>query len=180
MIDLDLISPLRSGDLIITVGLPLSGKSTLVKNCSEYMPNVVVVCPDTIRLALHGNQFIGRAEPFVWAIAQTMARTFLMQGNTVIIDATNTTVERRKMWVYMAREFKKGLTIYHVKTPADVCRERNKALGRLDESIIDRMEEQFERPLADEGYVFTAAQVESYLYTPSYPFREATLPSPNL
>lgn len=152
-------------DLIIMVGLPLSGKSTLAKKISEHMPNITVVCPDTIRLALHGNQFIGAAEPFVWAVAQIMARTLLIQGNTVIIDATNTSSDRRKMWVQMAKEFKKPLIIYHIQVSADVCRERNQKLSRLDEKIINRMETQltFSPPVTLEGQIFSGKDVEQFL-----------------
>jgi predicted kinase len=156
-------NPLCKGDLIITVGFPLSGKSTLVKKCIETMPKVAVVCPDTIRLAMHGNQFIGLAEPFVWATAQIMARTLLMEGYTVIIDATNTTKERRKMWKYMAREINKKLIIYHIDTTAETCHERNKAISRLSPSIIDRMSAQFEAPSWEEGFVFTAEQIYEHL-----------------
>ena len=42
-------------DLIIAVGRRLSGKRTLAKKSSEFIPNVAVVCPDTIRLALHAR-----------------------------------------------------------------------------------------------------------------------------
>ncbi|TCL39964.1 putative kinase [Anaerospora hongkongensis] len=156
-------NPLHHGDLIITVGLPLSGKSTLVEKCSRFTAKVAVVCPDTIRLAMHGNQFIDLAEPFVWATAQIMARTLLKQGYTVIIDATNTTVERRKMWRHIAWEFGKTLVIYNVDTTGDVCRERNRAISRLDEKIINRMEKQLQVPTSDEGIMFSSEDVEKHL-----------------
>ncbi|EGO63534.1 ATP-binding protein [Acetonema longum] len=154
---------LEPGNLVITVGLPLSGKSILARRCAESGPKIVVVCPDTIRLALHGSQFVGSAEPFVWAIAQTMVRTLLKEGYTVIVDATNTTVERRRIWVQMSKEFGKRVAIYHVDTDYATCCARNQRHGRLDSAIIDRMHRQFEPPAKAEGDIFTAAQVEKYL-----------------
>src|SRR5882672_916000 len=55
--------------LICTVGLPRSGKSTWAR--SQSFP---IVCPDAIRIAIHGQRFISEAEPFVWATAKAMVR----------------------------------------------------------------------------------------------------------
>ena len=83
---------LSDNTLIMTVGLPRSGKSTWAKQQSS-----PVVSPDAIRLALHGNPFIGLAEDFIWAIAKVMVRALFISGHgTVILDATNTKHSRRE------------------------------------------------------------------------------------
>ncbi|MDT8900921.1 AAA family ATPase [Selenomonadales bacterium 4137-cl] len=92
-----------------------------------------------------------------------MVRTLLKEGYTVIVDATNTTVERRKMWRAMAKEFNQKLVMFLVDTPASVCHERNNELQRLDPKIIDRMSSQYEVPTLDEGLIFTQEFVEKYL-----------------
>ena len=80
--------------LWMTVGLPRSGKSTWA--ISQTFP---IVNPDSIRLALHGQPFIGSAEPFVWAIAKCMVNALFIAGHrNVILDATNTTRQRRDQW----------------------------------------------------------------------------------
>lgn len=80
--------------LICMVGLPRSGKSTWAKE-----QGYPVVCPDEIRLALHGHRFISLAEPFVWAIAEVMVRALFGAGHErVILDATNTTRAARNRW----------------------------------------------------------------------------------
>ena len=80
--------------LWMTVGLPRSGKSTWA--VSQTFP---IVNPDSIRLALHGQPFIGSAEPFVWAIAKCMVEALFIAGHrNVILDATNTTRQRRDQW----------------------------------------------------------------------------------
>lgn len=155
--------PKCDGELIITVGFPLSGKSTLSKRVVNHCDKVVIVCPDTIRLALHGQQFIGLAEPFVWAMAQTMVRTLLIQGFTIIVDATNTTKERRSMWRQIAKDFNLTLNIYWVDTPASVCHDRNELIERLNPAVIDRMANQFEPPEAREGDIYTCKDVERVL-----------------
>lgn len=74
--------------LLMTVGLPRSGKSTWARK----QFGVPIVNPDSIRLAMHGHQFIKSAEPFVWATASTMVEALFLAGHpTVILDATNVT-----------------------------------------------------------------------------------------
>lgn len=80
--------------LILTVGLPRSGKTTWAR--AQGHP---IVNPDSIRFALHGERFLKPAEPFVWAIAQVMVGALFLAGHeTVIVDATNATAKRRQEW----------------------------------------------------------------------------------
>lgn len=80
--------------LILTVGLPRSGKSTWAR--SQIFP---IINPDSIRLALHGKHFIAKAEPMVWTIAMYMTKALFLAGHdTVIVDATNITTKRCKFW----------------------------------------------------------------------------------
>ena len=81
--------------LILTVGLPRSGKDTWARQ--QGFP---IVSPDAIRLAMHGQRFCASAEPFVWATAYVMVDALFRAGHhTVIVNATNTTVKRRSAWV---------------------------------------------------------------------------------
>jgi predicted kinase len=80
--------------LIMTVGLPRSGKSTWAKK-----QNLPIVNPDSIRLAIHGQPFISEAESLVWTIAKYMVKSLFITGhNKVILDATNLTESRRQEW----------------------------------------------------------------------------------
>lgn len=83
-----------SKQLILTIGLPRSGKSTWAKK--QRYP---IVNPDSIRLALYGQAYIKEAEQMVWAIAKYMVKALFLAGHdTVVVDATNTTEERRNFW----------------------------------------------------------------------------------
>lgn len=80
--------------LILTVGLPYSGKSSWA-----WQSDYPVVCPDHIRLALHGQRYEPFAEPMVWAIAKIMVRALFYSGHKkVVLDACNTTAKRRDEW----------------------------------------------------------------------------------
>lgn len=137
--------------LTIMCGLPLSGKSTY---CAERKKEgYVIISPDEIRLAMYGSPFIYTAEPFVWATAQTMARSLLNQGYKVIIDATNITEESRRKWRNIASDFDIYINIVFMQTPAYECYLRNEEIKRLDHSIILDMALRFEPPKEYEGKI---------------------------
>lgn len=127
--------------LVLTVGLPQSGKSTWART-----QDCPIVNPDSIRLAIHGKAFIGSAEPYVWAIAKTMVASLFLAGHDrVILDATNTTWKRRNEWrsAGWKREFK------CFDTPANVCIERAEETADPENlagllQAIQRMDENFE------------------------------------
>lgn len=80
--------------LILTVGLPRSGKSTWSRE-----QGVPIVNPDSIRLAIHGQAYRREAEPLVWAVAHTMVESLFIAGHTrVILDATSGQSARRAEW----------------------------------------------------------------------------------
>lgn len=128
--------------LVATVGLPLSGKSTWAK--SQAWP---IVNPDAVRLAVHGERFIDRAEPFVWATVKAMVRALFLAGHKIVIlDACNTTKRRRDDWI--SREWDTFFKV--IDTSREVCEKR--AEQKEDEIIllvIKRMAEQYE-PLGDD------------------------------
>lgn len=129
--------------LLMTVGLPRSGKSTWVSQ--QPFP---IVNPDSIRLALHGQPFIGLAEGFVWAIAKVMVRALFISGHTtVILDATNTTRKRRDDW-----KSSSWVRKYQVfDTDKDECIRRAKAGDKLYlVSVIEQMAEDYEAVGEDE------------------------------
>lgn len=136
--------------LVLTVGLPRSGKSTWAMQTG-----FPVVNPDSIRYALHGQRFIPEAEPMVWAMARYMVRSLFIAGHSIVIlDATNTKVHRREEW--QAHEWE---TFYKCfPTPAEECIRRALA---LDDSyiipVIERMAAEWEGLTQEEEWrVFNA------------------------
>ncbi len=126
--------------LICTVGLPRSGKTTWAR--SQSYP---IVNPDSIRLALHGQRFVGLAEPFVWAIAKTMVRSLFAAGHdAVILDATNMNRKRRDEW--QSKEW--GTFFKLVRATPEECLERAGADEEI-KPVIARMANE-EEPLGDD------------------------------
>jgi predicted kinase len=127
----------KQAKLIMMVGLPYSGKSTIAKTFKA-----PIVCPDQIRFALHGQRYVQEAEPMIWAIARVMVTSLFLAGHdTVVLDATNTTKTRRDEW-----KDPKWIRRYVVCDVSKVaCAHR--ALQNEDDyiiPIIDRMDRQIE------------------------------------
>lgn len=114
--------------LVLTIGLPRSGKSTWALNqAKEY--GHVIVCADSLRLAITGQKVCWPAEAIVWATAQYMVKAMFYSGHPVVIlDACNLRSHRRLEWV--CDQWK---TVLHlVPTGVDECLQRAIALGQID------------------------------------------------
>jgi predicted kinase len=142
LVEEDAIRGRHAGDkiLICTVGLPRSGKTTWARR--QAYP---VVNPDAIRLAIHGQAFVSRAEPLVWATAKYMVRALFLAGHDrVILDATNTTRKRRDEW----RTDEWATFFKYIGTSHEECYERAGEGSDLI-PVITRMALNFE-PLGDD------------------------------
>lgn len=136
----DLISRAHGGEkiLILTVGLPRSGKSTWAKGKSAEMP---IVNPDSIRLALYGEAFKIEAEPMVWTLARYMVQALFLAGHQIVIlDATNLNPGRREDW--RSKDWTTVLKIFD--TDVATCKARATAGGHdYLLPVIDRMASMF-------------------------------------
>ena len=132
--------------LVMTVGLPRSGKTTLVKEKLDAGDDTVTVCPDNIRMALYGKRFIVEAEDHVWAIAKTMVKALFLTGyTTVILDSTSGYRERREEWI--STDWNR--VFYVVDTPVDVCQQRAIDSGQPNlVDVITKMDDNWE-PVTD-------------------------------
>lgn len=136
--------------LICTVGLPRSGKSTWARETGDPIVN-----PDAIRLAIHGQPFIGETEPFVWAVAKAMVSALFLAGHdTVILDATNTTRKRRDEW--KSKRWVREWRVFGGPEQRELCAERAKTGASDLEHLhgilgaIERMADQWEPVEEDE------------------------------
>ena len=120
--------------LILTQGLPRSGKSTWARE--QGFP---VVSPDAIRLATFGRRWWGPGEHIVWATAKTMVRALFMAGHEkVILDSTALLRKNRDF-------FKHNVALYYrryvkvIDTPMEVCKERARKSHPELVDVIQRM-----------------------------------------
>lgn len=129
--------------LIVTVGLPYSGKSTWAQQ-----QGCPIVCPDAVRMAVHGRRFIFLAEPIVWTHVTIMVRALFNAGHDkVVLDGTANTRKRRRQWCGQM-----WLTKFKVfRTSRDECVARAQANNDVDVvAIIERMSQEHEMLVSDE------------------------------
>ena len=128
--------------LILLVGLPRSGKSTWARTQGH-----PIVCPDSIRLAMHGKAYIPSQEHLVWATAHIMVDALFLSGHkTVILDACNNTRKRRDEW----KSDRWDNEIAIIRALKSECAERAGDNIELIH-VIERMSTQHERVTADEA-----------------------------
>jgi predicted kinase len=125
--------------LILTVGLPRSGKSTWARQQGH-----PVVNPDSVRLAVTGQRFVKEAETAVWMIVKYMVTSLFLAGHeTVILDATSTTHARRDQ--FLSKDWDAYVKVFD--THRDVCAQRALATNQADLlPIIDQMADAWEDP----------------------------------
>ncbi len=117
---------------IIGIGVPGSGKTTVLKKLAQTLP-AVYVCPDDIRAEVSGGDPTNHEnEETVWALARIRALQALEGEKNVIIDATFTRKDNREEFVQLARE---GGALHIIGAYADIplalAHERNQSRERI-------------------------------------------------
>ena len=129
--------------LIILVGLPRSGKSTIACQLQD-TGNAMRLNADTIRYNMYGENYIGSLEPYVWAEFEHMYKYLLQTGINICIDNTNIKQSNRETLIKSAKEYGyKKIYEFFIDTPMETCFQRAMETGKeylLD--VIARMEVQ--------------------------------------
>lgn len=134
--------------LLVTVGLPGSGKSTWAHENVRH-----IVSPDRIRLEEFGVVFDADVEEAVWRRAREATRALLLEGKLVCFDATSVSRRRRRSLVVLAREAGAPTVAVWLRVSDEVAwlrnvgRERPVPLG----SFLD-LARAFEPPSMEEGF----------------------------
>jgi len=96
-------------EVVLTVGLPASGKTTWANQKIIVDPNYININRDDIRLMMQGrkryNKFSKWREKVVSYTAIMMAQEALSQGKSIIISDTNLNPGRNKNWEGIANEY---------------------------------------------------------------------------
>lgn len=136
--------------ITIMCGLPRSGKSTWV---AQNKMDEVIVSADNIRQLVYGQRFFQGGEPIMWAVRGLMLEYLMQQGLDIIVDETNTTLERRGAIIKLAKKYNYYIIGNIIECTPDLCKTR--AVYSIQEdliSIIDYMSKQFEFPSISEGF----------------------------
>ena len=125
-------------EIIVTVGLPASGKTTWARVLVETSPTTIVrVNRDDIRRML-GPYWVPKREKLVTAIERSMVYDAIQQGYSVVIDATNFCYTYFELYAQTQGVTFRVKDFTHVSL--EVCIERDsKRQEPVGKEVIERM-----------------------------------------
>ncbi|MEV6843241.1 AAA family ATPase [Actinoplanes sp. NPDC051411] len=131
--------------LLITRGLPASGKTTFAR---KLQPRVLRVNRDDLRLMLHGRRlFTETAEGQVTHIQRMAVEALLAQRADVIVDDTNLRGSTVREWAVLAARFGATFEVHDLtEVPLEECLRRDAARPsdvRVGERNIRRMHDRY-------------------------------------
>jgi len=127
-------------EIIIMVGYPGSGKSTIVRKICEDNSKYVHIESDVLKTS-----------------AKMIKKAFahVADKKSIIFDATNSSIKRRKEYIDFAKKHGYNVTCVHVKTSKEESYKRNKTreeakqVPKIAYSVYSK---HFEQPMKEEGF----------------------------
>ena len=118
-------------ELIVTIGLPASGKTTWALDLLKQHPDIINLNRDDLRLMLQSRaryaKFKNWRERMVTDMMDYTARLALSEGKSLIVSDTNLSPERNLKWKEMAEGFgAKYREKLFTDVPYGVCIERDR------------------------------------------------------
>lgn len=142
--------------VFVTIGFPASGKSTW---CQNYFRPHEIVCTDTIRGQISGNELDQSINKEAWNVAYALvkAKLYTLQAY-IVVDATQARRKNRTSFVRHVRShMSNGSLVYGViftpKVETSIARDRNRE-GAVGADVIKRMAHSLKSapPALDEGF----------------------------
>lgn len=126
--------------LIITQGLPASGKSTWAKEFVKANLSYVRVCRDDLR-NMRGIYWLPEQEDMITEWEMNCVHDAIMAGKNVVVDATNFNRKAIDKFKTKASKFGMVFTIKAFDTPLEECikRDNERTVGKVGEKVIRDM-----------------------------------------
>jgi predicted kinase len=113
-----------NGSLLMMVGLPGTGKSSVVESLIKILP-AVVVSTDKIRLLMRNQPTYTAAERMlVYEVCYSIIEARLKKGQRVIFDASNYLAARREYLHNLAQKVGAPVAVTYVQAAQDTIHER--------------------------------------------------------
>ncbi len=147
-------------ELILLMGIPASGKSTLSKMYKD--KGYTILSSDEIRSSMLGGEpypsdkkVLEALNNEVFSLIKVRAREALSNGKSVLLDATNLSRKRRCGFIAYFNGIECHKKCILVLAPRELCLERNSkrdALCRVPDSVMESTFKSFESPIYAEGW----------------------------
>jgi predicted kinase len=137
------------GAVVLSIGLPGSGKSTWFKRHS-----ILPLSSDMVRILLFDDVTEQRYQDLVFSTLRSMLRARLLARRPWnYVDATNLSPHERRSWVKLAHDFGYEAHAVFFDVPPEVCIERNRRRERnVPEDVMQRMAAKLRPPKFEEGF----------------------------
>jgi predicted kinase len=137
------------GAVVLSIGLPGSGKSTWFKR-----HNILPLSSDMVRILLFDDVTEQRYQDLVFSTLRSMLRARLLARRPWnYLDATNLSAHERRSWVKLAHDFGYEVHAVFFDVPPEVCMERNQRRERnVPEDVMQRMAAKLRPPKFEEGF----------------------------
>ncbi len=137
------------GAVVLSIGLPGSGKSTWFKR-----HNILPLSSDLVRILLFDDVTEQRYQDLVFSTLRSMLRARLLARRPWnYVDATNLSPHERRSWVKLAHDFGYEAHAVFFDVPPEVCIERNRRRERnVPEDVMRRMASKLRPPKFEEGF----------------------------
>ncbi|MHA1148909.1 MAG: AAA family ATPase [Promethearchaeota archaeon] len=133
--------------LLMTIGIPGSGKSTWIRNNKD-LKDYIIVSPDLIRKEITGEISNVEKDRKVWKLAKKRVKKELKKGHNVILDATNVNGENRRKFLHGLPKCKLQAKIFTISPINAKKRIMDDIMAEKDRShvpgeVIDAMYQRF-------------------------------------
>jgi predicted kinase len=137
------------GAVVLSIGLPGSGKSTWFKR-----HNILPLSSDMVRILLFDDVTEQRYQDLVFSTLRSMLRARLMARRPWnYLDATNLSPHERRSWIKLAHDFGYEAHAVFFDVPPEVCMDRNRRRERnVPEDVMMRMAGKLRPPKFEEGF----------------------------
>ena len=135
--------------IVITVGLPGSGKSTYLERLG-----VNAISSDEIRRLIADDPEDQTIHARVFTTIRYLIRQRIAAGRPVTyVDATHLTRWERRPYFELARRHQCKVEALYFDVPVEVCMRRNKGRGRIvPDEAIRKMARRLQPPAKEEGF----------------------------
>ena len=144
------IKILNQFTVFMMVGIPGSGKDTIIQ---KYLEGIPTVCRDDIRteIGIQGEKPMGNKEQEkkVTQIFEERMLEYCKQGKSFVINNTNLKKQYRNRFLDIIKPYKPVVIYIYVEAPSIVDNFARRA-GQIDKDIIRRMASNFDFPYPTE------------------------------
>lgn len=143
------------GILIVTVGIPGSGKTSWVKDYIEENKdkNIEVISSDEIRKELLNDIEDQSKNKEVFDVMKKRTKESLSNGHITIYEATNISSKRRRALLKeMKKYYSKAICLFKYKNLIDCIIDNDTRSKRVPDEVIERMYKNIEIPHKCEGF----------------------------